>query len=172
MIQSVMIAHRNQDVSGARAHRFGSEFTLLGQIELVHFDVRRASHPSFGKRKPDEQQNREAAPSHGGNGFREQVDHRNDKQGKSDQAETHGNLHATKIKIKRHLKFALARIGLTEYQNSQPIHRETPNDAEGIQVGQKSHMTTTDDDGKKLQRHHDIDDPIAGPKLWMWLAKP
>ena len=94
------------------------------------------------------------------------------KQRQSDQAETNGNLNAANMKIKRHLEFALARLRVTEHEHGQAVHREAPDDAEGVKVRKKSNVATADEDGQNLQRNDDVDDAIAGAESRMRLPEP
>src|SRR5438445_7952143 len=46
MIERVVIAYRNENVAGARSHRFRSQFRFQLEIELVHLDMGRAAVPA------------------------------------------------------------------------------------------------------------------------------
>ena len=74
--------------------------------------------------------------------------------------------------IQGHLKFALAGPGVTKNQHGEAVHRETPDDPEGIEVGEEGHIAAADDDGYDLQEYDDVDDAIAGAKTRMRLAEP
>ena len=64
--------------------------------------------------------------------------------------------------VQRHLEFTLAGIGVAQDQNSQAVHRKTPDDAESIEVCEEGHIAVADDDGEDLQHDDDVDDAVAG----------
>ena len=51
VIEIEVIADRHQDISGARADAFGSQFAFELEIELIHLDVRGAAHGGRDVRK-------------------------------------------------------------------------------------------------------------------------
>src|SRR5580704_16420576 len=136
VVQIEVIADGHQDVARTRTYRFGSQLAFQFQVELVHFDVGHAAvfPAAFGNGENQVQQNRKSSASHGGHGFGEQVGDGNQKKNKGDQAKADGDLHAAHREIERHLKFALAGIGVAQHQYRQAIHREAPDDSEGVKV--------------------------------------
>src|ERR1700691_3612496 len=174
VVQIEVIADRHKNVSGARAHRLGAQFALQFQVELVHFDVGYAAMLAapLGKGEDDIQHDREGAAGHGGDGLGEQVGDGNQEQRQRDQAQAHGDLHAADREVERHLEFALAGIGVTQHQHRQAIHRETPDDPEGVKVGEKGDVAAADHDGGDLQQHDNVDDAVAGAESGVRLTEP
>src|ERR1700687_380301 len=174
MIEIEMVADRNNDIARARAYGLESQLGFQLEVELVHFDVRNAtaSGTPLGNRKHNVKQNRESAASHGGHRLGEQVDYRNQKKGQGEQTEPDGNLHPEDAGIEGNLELALAGPGVTEHQNRQTVHGETPNHAEGVEVREEGDIATADYYGENLQNDDDIDNAIAGAEAGMRLAKP
>src|SRR5450432_76274 len=174
MIERVVVADRNENISRTRPDALGSQFAFEGEVELVHLDVRGAATVTAPLRNSeyDVQQYRKCAASHGGHRLGEEVDEGDQEQRQGNQAEAHGNLHATNIKIERNLKFTLAGARVTKNENSKPVHRKAPDDSKGVEVGEESDVTATYDDGKNLHENDDVDDAVARPVAFMRLAKP
>src|ERR1700676_3135919 len=105
VIKIEVVADRYKNVAGTRAHRLGTQLSLQFEIELIHFDVRHAAMfgAPFGNGEDHIQDRGKDAAGHGGNGFREQVHHRDQKQRQGDETEAHGNLYAAYMQVERNL---------------------------------------------------------------------
>ena len=91
VIQRVIRAHRNQNISGGDADAGGRQFGFLREIELIEFHVGGASgahaHAMLGNFEHREKQNRENDARDGCLRLRKQVDHRDRQQHQRDQPE-------------------------------------------------------------------------------------
>src|SRR5271163_2031165 len=159
VIEIKVVADGDEDIAGAGADGSGSEFALLLEVELVHFDVSAgALAAALGDSENNIEKNGKNAAGHGGDRLGEEVDD--------------GNLDAADMKIERDLEFAGAGFGVAKDENRQAVHRETPDDAECIEVGEESDIAAADDDGDDLEEDDDVDDAVAGAKTGVGLAEP
>src|ERR1700757_1764411 len=174
MVHIEMVADGNQDVAGPCANTFRSQLAFQFQVELVHFDVRHSgvSRTLFRNGEHDIEQHGKHAAGHGGHRLGKQVYERDQKQRQCDYSQSERNLFSTNRKVERNLEFALARIGVAQDKYGQAVHGKTPDDAEGVQVGEEGHIAATDKNGDDLQNHDDVDNAVAGTKARMRLAKP
>src|SRR5258707_10587063 len=174
MIHIEMVAYGNENVAGFWADRFRSQLAFQFQVELVHFHVRHTSVPRtlFRNGENDVQQHGKHAAGHGGYRLGKQIDERDQKKCQRDQSKPERNLFSTNRKVERNLEFALAWVGVAQYQHRQAVHGETPDHAECVQVRQEGYVAAADENGDDLQNHDDVDDAIAGAKTRMRLAKP
>src|SRR5882762_1755403 len=174
VIQVEVIADRHQDVASLGANRFRRQFAFQLQIELVHLHVRDAgmTRAFFRDCENDIQQNGERAAGHGGHRLGEQVDEGDQEKHQSDESQTEWNLLSTNREIQRYLKFALAGIGVTQYQDREAVHGKTPDHAEGIEVCEKGDITAADQNRNHLQDDDDVDEAVASAEARMRLAKP
>src|ERR1700675_1451353 len=131
MIENEVVADRHEDVARPRANSFRCQLGLQLQVELVHLHVSRAASVSatLGNRENDEEQNGKSAACHGGYRLGEKIDHSDKKQRQRDQAEADRNLHAPNIEIQGDLELAYAGSRVSQHEDGQAVHRETPNDA-------------------------------------------
>src|SRR5215831_5750349 len=134
VIEIELIADRNEDVAGAGADSFGSEFAFDFKIELIHLDVSDTSmaRALFGHGEDDVEKDGEHAAGHRCDGLREEVDDGDQEQGERDQTETERNLHAANREIERNLKIARAGLCVTENKNGEAVHGKGPDDAESV----------------------------------------
>src|SRR5690348_388163 len=169
-----MVADGHKNVARARSDGLRRKFGFQLQIELVHFHLGRAAAvgAALGNGEDNKEQNGKSSARHGGHGLGEKIGDGYEKQRQSDEAQADRNLNAANMEIKRNLEFALAGPGVAEDENGQPVHRETPDHAEGIQVCQKSHVAAADEDGEDLKPDDDIDNAVAGAESRMGLAEP
>src|SRR6202453_3600456 len=174
VIEIEVIADRHEDIAGTRANRLGAQFAFELEVELIHLDVRDAAVAAtpLGDREYDVEQDRENAARHRRNRLGEEVYDRDQEKDQRDDAEADRNLNAADAQIKRHLEFALAGIGVAQHENGEAVHREAPDHAEGVQVGQEGDVAAADDDRRDLQDDDDVDDAIAGAELRMRLTEP
>src|SRR6185437_15156237 len=140
----------------------------------IHLDVSDAAiaAATLGDGEYDVKQDREDAAGHRRDGLGEEVDDGDEEEGQRDDAEADGNLHTADAQIERHLKFALAGIGVTQDENGEAVHREAPDHAEGVEVGEEGDVAAADNDRRDLQDDDDVDDAIAGAEFGVRLAKP
>ncbi len=61
---------------------------------------------------------------------------------------------------------------ITQDQDGETLHRETPDHAEGVQVRKKGDVSSADDDGDDLKARDDIDDAVGSPEASVRLPKP
>ena len=169
-----MIADRHEDVAGTRADGFGAQLALEFEIELIHLHVRDAAIAAapLGNGEHDVKQDRENAARHRRDRLREEVDDGDEKQNQRDDAETDRYLHAANAQVERHLELALAGIRVAQHENGEAVHREAPDHAECIQVGEERDIAAADDDRGDLQDDDDVDDAIAGAEFRVRLAEP
>src|SRR5580704_772587 len=114
VVEIEVIAYGHEDVASARADSFGRQFGFQLQIELIHLHVSRPASmgTALGNRENDEEQNRESAARHCGDGLREEIDDGDQKERKSNQTEADRDLHAADIKVEGHLEFANSGPGV------------------------------------------------------------
>src|SRR5580658_8708373 len=174
MIEIEVVANGHEDVAGPRADGLGRQLGFQLQVELVHLHVSRAASmgAALGDGENYKKQDREGAARHGGDRFGEEVDDGDEKEGERDQTEPDRNLHAANVKIERDLKLAHSRPGVAKNENGQAVHRETPDDAEGIEVRKKSDIAAADKNGDDLQKNDNIDDAVACAEPRMRLPEP
>ena len=161
-------ASRSSSKPAASSSRRGRKVAISSTPKRPAFST--AAAP-FGNGKDDIEQNRKCAAGHRGYRLSEEVDEGDQEQRQGNQAEAHGNLHATNIKIERNLKFTLAGARVTKNENSKPVHRKAPDDSKGVEVGEESDVTATDDDGKNLHENDDVDDAVARAVTRVWFLE-
>src|ERR1700675_1767008 len=78
MVEGVVVADGDQNISWACADTFGGELAFESEIELIHFDARGVGvvAATFGDGEHDVKQYRESSAGHGSDGLGEQVDER------------------------------------------------------------------------------------------------
>src|SRR6202790_1294633 len=174
VVEVEVVADGHQDISGARPNGLRTQLAFELQIELIHLDVSDASMAAAALRngEHDVKDDGENAAGHGGYRFGEQVHDGNQKQRQRNQAETHGYLHSANLKVQRNLELALSGTRVAQYEYSKAVHGEAPNDPEGIEVREKSHIAAADENRENLQADDDIDNAVAGAKTGMRLAEP
>src|SRR5580704_11899706 len=174
MIEIEVVAHGHKDVARPRANCFRCQLGLQLQVELVHLHVRRAASvgAALGNRENDKEQNGKGSARHGGHRLGEKIDNSDEKQRQRDQAESYRNLHTPNIEIKWHLEFAHPRPGVSKHEHRQAVHREAPDDAEGVEVCKKSDIAAADKNGDNLQQDDDIDDAVASAESGVRLPEP
>src|SRR6267154_1586186 len=174
VVEVEVVADGHQDISRARPDRLRTQLAFELQVELIHLDVGDASVAAAALRngEHDVQDDGENAAGHSGDRLGEQVHHSDQKQRQRNQAETHRYLHSANLKVQRNLKLALSGTRVAQYQNGQAIHGEAPDDTEGVEVREESHIAAADEDRENLQADYDVDNAVAGAKTWMRLAKP
>src|SRR5579863_8298761 len=162
MIQSVHVAHRNENISRACANGFGRQRAFHFQVELIHFHVLGAAALMLGvslrNRENDKKRNRKRDAGDGGLNLRKQVEDGDAEQNKRDQSEADGNFHTEEFEVQRHAVFAISRVGVAKNKYGDALHREAPNHTEGIQIREKSDITAADDDRNDLQSRNNVDD--------------
>src|SRR5215467_2411799 len=136
VIHVEVIADRHQDVAGFGADGFRSQLAFELQVELVHFHVGNAgvARAFFRYGENDIEDDRENAASHGGDGLGEKVDDGDKKQRQRDEPETQRKLRFADREVQRHLKLALAGIGIAQDEHREAVHRKAPDHAESIEV--------------------------------------
>src|SRR6476646_7000873 len=123
-------------------------------------------------RKHDEKEDGEGDAGNGGFLLSEQIDDRDAKKHQRDQSQANRNLDAKDLEVKRDTVLAVARVRVAQDEDGEPLHRETPDHAEGIQVGKKSDVAAADDDGDDLQGGNNVNDAIGSPEAPVRLAEP
>src|ERR1700722_17880762 len=148
MVERVVVADRDENISWASADAFGGQFAFEREIELIHFDagVVGVMTATLRDGEHDVKQNGESAASDSGDGLGKQVHESDQEQGESDEAEADRNLHALDGEIEGHLKITLAGARVAKNKHGEAVHRKTPNDTEGVEVGEEGHITAADDD--------------------------
>ncbi len=127
---------------------------------------------ALGDGEHDVEQDRENAAGHRGDRLGEEVDDGDQEERQRDEAQADRNLHSANAQVERHLEFALAGIGVAQHENGEAVHREAPDHAECVQVGEERDVAAADDDRGDLQDDDDVDDAIAGAEFRVRLAKP
>src|SRR4029077_10448841 len=174
VVEIEVVAHRNKDVAGPRAHGLRRKFGLQLQVELIHLHFRRGASMSavLGNRENDKEQNGKCAARHGGYRFGEQVDDGDEEERQRDQAEADGDLHSANMKIKRYLELALPWPRVPEDEDGQAVHRKTPDHSESVEVCEKSDIAAAYENRDDLQCDDDVYDPVAGAESRMRLPEP
>src|ERR1700686_4570852 len=124
MVERVVVADRDQNISWARADTFGGELAFEREIELIHFNARGVGvvAATLGDGEHDVKQNREGAAGHSCDGLGEQVHESNQEQSESDQTEANRDLHTRDSEIEGDLEFALAGPGVAKNEHGEAIH--------------------------------------------------
>src|SRR5262249_34765157 len=174
VIHVEVIADRHKNVAGPSTDRFGRQFPFQLEIELVHLHVGDAFVPRalLGDGEDDIENHGKNATGNSGYRLGEQVGNGDDEKGERDEAQAERNLLFADSEIQRYLEFAFARVGVTENEHRQTVHRKTPDHAEGIEVRKKGHIPVANNDGEELQGYDDVDDAAARAEAGVRLAEP
>src|SRR5216683_1482243 len=174
VVEIEVVADGHEDVSGACSDSFRTQLAFEFQVELIHLDASNAAmaSASLGNGEHNVQNHGKDAAGHGRHGLGEEVHDGDQEQRQGNQAETHRNLHSANRKVQRNLELALPRTRVAQYKNGEAVHREAPDDAEGVKIREESHIAAANENSENLQTDDDIDDAMAGAEARVRLAKP
>ncbi len=60
----------------------------------------------------------------------------------------------------------------SEHEHRERLEREAPDDAERVRLAEQVHVAAADHDGRELQHHDQIDQPVGGSEPFVRLAEP
>src|SRR5216683_894345 len=174
VVEVEVVADGHENVSGTRSDSFRTQLAFEFQVELIHLDASNAAMASaaLGNGEHDVQNHRKNAAGHGRDRLGEKVHDGDQEQSQRNQSEPHGDLHTANRKVQRNLELALPRTRVAQYKNGEAVHREAPDDAEGVKIREESHIAAANENSENLQTDDDIDDAIAGAEARVRLAKP
>ncbi len=140
VLQRVVIAHRHQQVAGARGQLAEADVARRQHLELIEMGRLACGPPAggrpLGEDEPGVEDQREGDAGDRGQLFREQVGGRDGEQRQRDHTQTDGQLDSADAQVPSHPPLARPWLLEAQHQHGQRLQREAPDDAERIRLAE------------------------------------
>jgi hypothetical protein len=101
----------------------------------------------------------------------EEIDNRESEERQCYKSQAQRKFPASDPEIQRYLPLRFFRLPVAQNQNRKSLHRETPDNAEGIGIAQQLNVSPGQDDGDDLQDYDHRDDVCGGSEYFVWIPR-
>src|ERR1039458_5111292 len=143
-------------------------------MELVEFLVNTLAGPrDFLTNGEDaEEKNSKSDAGNGGDFLGKQIDKGYPEKHEGNEGKSDGNFAPGNVQVQGNTVFARAGVFVTQHQDCQALHDETPDHTKGVSPAQDVEVPPTQDNRHELQANHEVDNPIGCAKPRMRAPKP